>query len=95
MIVVMIMPVIMTMVMVVIVVVAVPVTMVMTVRMIMVMIVMVQPLARPWPARVLVEDERFNGDRHRIGRHADTAEIDIVEVPQHHAVDDQKLACDV
>src|ERR1700733_7162821 len=64
------------------------VMMVMTVFVLM----MVQPLARPRPARILVEHQRFDGDRHGIGRHADAAEIDIVEIPQHHAIDDQTLA---
>ena len=39
-----------------------------------------QPLAGPRPARVLAEHERLDGDRHRVRRHADAAEVDIVEV---------------
>ena len=70
------------------------------VRMFMVMIVdvrvivlaVVQPLARPWTARIFAEHQRFDGDRHSVGRHANAAEIDIVEVPQHDAVDDQQVA---
>src|SRR5260370_9738135 len=56
---------------------------------------MMQPLAGPWPTRVLAEYERLDGDRHGVRRHADAAEIDIVEVHQHDAVDDQDLSCDV
>jgi len=59
------------------------VMMVMTVRMVMIVIVivMMQTLPRPWAARVFVEHQRFDGDRHGVGRHADAAEIDVVEIP--------------
>ncbi len=63
--------------------------------MIVVMIMVMQTLARPRPARVFVEHQRFDGDRHGVGRHADAAEIDIVEIPEHHAVDDENFARDV
>src|SRR5262249_8205595 len=63
---------------------------VMVVRMIMVMIMMMQPLARARAARVLAEDERLDGHRHRVGGHPDAAEVDVVEVPQDHAVDHQE-----
>ena len=63
--------------------------------MIVVVLMMVQPLARPRPARILVEHQRFDGDRHGIGRHADAAEIDVIEVPQDDTVDHQHLALDV
>ena len=55
----------------------------MTVRMVMLVIIimMMQTLARPWAARVFAEDQRLDGDRNRIGRHADAAEIDVVEIP--------------
>jgi hypothetical protein len=53
----------------------------MTVGMVMTIIMMMQTLARPWAARVFAEHQRFNGDRHGVGRHADAAEIDIVEIP--------------
>src|SRR6516164_1518962 len=53
---------------------------------------MMQPLAGPRPTRVLAEDQRLDGDRHGVRRHADAAEIDIVEVHQDNAVDDQDLA---
>src|ERR1700704_5010423 len=72
------------------------VILIMAVRMIMrvamIVIMMVQPLARTGPARILAEDQRLDGHRHREGRIADAAEINIVEVPQHHAVDHQELA---
>src|ERR1700686_3392251 len=73
------------------------VVMVMPMRMVMVMlvIVMMQPLARTRAARILAEDERLDGHRHRVGRIADAAEIDVVEIPQHHAVDDEELAPDI
>ena len=55
----------------------------MTVRVVMlvIIIVMMQPLPRPRAARVFAEYQGFDGDRNRIGRHADAAEIDVVEVP--------------
>ena len=60
------------------------VTMRMTVGMCVVvrvpMVTMVQPLAGTRPARVLAEDERFDGDRDGIRRHADAAEVDIIEI---------------
>src|ERR1700733_16008210 len=62
---------------------------------IMFMVMMMQSLARPRPARVLAEHQRFDGDRHGIGRHADAAKVAIVEIPQHHAIDDKKFAVDV
>ena len=73
---------------------AVPVVviMVMVVPMVVVMVMVMQPLARPRAARVLAEDQRFDRHRHRVGRHADPAEIDIVEVHQHDAVDDEDFA---
>ena len=68
----------------------------MTVRMVMVvMFVMVEALARPRTARILAEYQRFDRYRHGVGRHTDAAEIDIIEVPQHHAVDHQDFALDV
>src|SRR5689334_15592949 len=48
----------------------------MAMRVVMIIIVMVQPLARAGPARILAEDERLDGHRHREGRIADAAEID-------------------
>ena len=58
----------------------------------MIMLAVMQTLPRPRTARVFAEHQRFDRDRHGVGRHADPAEIDIVEVPQHHAVDDQIAA---
>ena len=48
---------------------------------VMVIIVMMQPLARTRTTRVFVEDQRIDGHWHRVGRHADPAQIDIVEIP--------------
>ena len=81
----------MIMMMVVIVMMAMIMVMIMTMR----MIVMMDALMRAAAARILAEHERFDRDRHGIGRHADAAEIDIVEIPQHDAVDDEKIALDV
>src|SRR5712691_789771 len=67
----------------------------MVMRMIVLVLVMVQPLARARPARVLVEHQRLDGHRHGVRREADAAEIDEVEVPQHHAVDGEYLALHV
>src|ERR1700751_1273357 len=58
--------------------------------MLMVIIVMMDALARPRSARIFAEHQRLDRHRHRVGRHADAAEVDVVEVPQHDAVDDQK-----
>ena len=55
--------------------------MLVTVRMVMVIIVMMQPLARTRTTRVFVEDQRFDGHWHRVRRHADPTQIDIVEIP--------------
>ena len=43
----------------------------------------VEPLAG---ARIVGEHQRLDGHRHGARRQADLAEIDIVEIPQHHAV---------
>src|SRR3979409_796690 len=84
------MPIAMRMTMAVVMIVVVMVIVIMAVRMIMrvimIVVVMVQPLARTRPARILAEDERLGGHRHREGRIADAAEIDIVANPQHHAI---------
>jgi hypothetical protein len=48
---------------------------------VMVIIVMMQPLARTRTTRVFVEDQRFDGHWHRVRRHADPTQIDIVEIP--------------
>src|SRR5438067_1286394 len=53
------------------------------------MLMMMDALVRTAAARVLAEHERLDGHRHRVGRQPDFAEIDIVEIPQHHAVDGQ------
>ena len=50
-------------------------------RMIMIVVMVMQALPRPRAARVFAEHQRFDGDRHGVGRHADTAEVDIIEVP--------------
>src|SRR5882672_9595221 len=45
-------------------------------------------------ARVLAEHQRLDRDRHGLRGHADAPEIDVVEVPQDYAVDDEDLALD-
>src|SRR5215472_5382066 len=67
----------------------------MFVLMTMIVLAVMQTLARPRTTRVFAEHQGFDRDRHGVRRHADTAEIDIVEIPQHDAVDDQKLAGNV
>ncbi len=42
--------------------------------------------------RIVAEHQRFDRDRNGVGREADTPEIDIVEIHQHHAVDAENLA---
>jgi hypothetical protein len=73
----------------------VPVHMLVAVPVFMLMRMMMQPLARPRAARVLAEHQRLDGDRHGVGRHADAAEVDVVEVHQGDAVDDQDVARDI
>src|SRR5882672_5055274 len=45
-------------------------------------------------ARVLAEHQRLDRDRHGLRGHADAPEIDVIEVPQDYAVDDEDLALD-
>src|SRR5712671_813448 len=70
----------------------VPMMVEMSVPVFMLMGMVMQPLAGPRPARVLAEHKRLDGDRHGVRRHADAAKIDIVEIHEDNAVDDQKLA---
>src|SRR5690348_6586657 len=67
----------------------------MLVLMVVIVVMMVQPLARARAARILAEHQRLDGHRHGVGGIADAAEVDVVEVPQHDAVDREKLALDV
>src|SRR5689334_6724736 len=60
----------------------------------MIMVVMMDALVRATALRAFAEHERLDGDRYGVGRHADAAEVDVVEVAQHHAVDRQDLALD-
>src|SRR6266566_4085602 len=50
----------------------------------MIMVMMVDSLERTTALRVFVEHQGLDGDRHRIGRHPDAAEIDVIEIPQHY-----------
>ncbi len=43
--------------------------------------VMAEAVAAVLLARVLAEDQGFDGHRHRVRRHADAAEVDVIEVP--------------
>ena len=74
------------------------VVMVMTVTMAvivsMIMVVMMDSLVRTAALWAFAEDERLDRNWYGVGGHADAAEIDIVEVAQHHAVDGQELALD-
>ncbi len=58
------------------------------------MLMMMDALMRPAAARVLAEHQRLDGHRHGVGRHPDLAEIDVVEVAQHDAVDGENFALD-
>src|ERR1700687_3608399 len=60
----------------------------------LIMRVMMQPLARPRSARVFAEHQRLDGDRNGVGGQPDAAEVDVVEIHQHHAVDDEDVARD-
>src|SRR3954454_4242795 len=58
------------------------------------MIMVMDALVRAPALWAFAEDQRLDGDWYGVGRHADAAEIDIVEVAQHHAIDRQDLALD-
>jgi hypothetical protein len=72
----------------------VPVTLRMSMVVIVIMIMMMQALPWPGTARIFAEHQRFDRHRHRKRGHSNATEIDIVEIPQHYAVDDQELAFD-
>src|ERR1051325_4454356 len=55
-------------------------TVAMSVLMVMIVVMVMDALARARAARVFVEDQRLDGHRHRVGRHADAAEVDVIEV---------------
>ena len=57
-----------------------------------IVVVMMDSLERTAALRVFAENQRLDGDRHRIRRHADTPEVDVIEIPQHHPVDGEDLA---
>src|SRR5262249_17744394 len=58
-------------------------------------LVMVDALVRAAGAGILAEQQRLERHRHGVGRHADAAEVDVVEVAQDNAVDGEHLALDV
>jgi len=60
----------------------------------MIVVVMMDALVRTAALWAFTEDERLDGDRYGVGGHADAAEIDVVEVAQHHTIDCQNLALD-
>src|SRR5215467_13585682 len=86
------------MVMMAVIVVMMPVPVIMAVRMVMIMpvpvLMMMNALVRAAAARILAEQQRLDRHRHGVGRHADAAEIDVVEIAQHDAIDRQYLALD-
>src|SRR5947209_15691477 len=45
------------------------------------------PYTTLFRSRIFAEHQRFDRDRHRVGGHSDAAEVDIIEVAKHHAVD--------
>jgi len=63
--------------------------------MIMILLAVVQALPRSGPARILTENERLDRNRNGTGRHADAPEVDIVEIPQHDAINHKKFALDM
>ena len=70
---------------------AVVVTVAMLVAMAMTVIV---PVAVPMPVRaprVFAEDERLDRDRHGERRHPHPAQVDVVEIPERDAVEDEYL----
>ena len=69
--------------------------MVMMMIAVMRMFVMMDELTRTRAARILTEDEGFDSHWHRIGWHPDSPKIDIVEIPQDHAIDGKNLAFDI
>src|SRR5262249_61195596 len=70
------------------------VMMIVAMTVVMVVIVMMDALVRPSALRHLAEHQRLDGYWYGVGRHADAAEVDVVEVAQHHAIDRQDLALD-
>src|SRR6185369_7422224 len=60
----------------------------------MIMVVMMDSLVRTAALWAFAEDERLDRNWYGVGGHADAAEIDIVEVAQHHAIDRQNFALD-
>src|SRR6266403_1845155 len=71
-----------TMIMIVMMVVIVAVSMIMIMMMIVPVLVMMNPLVRAAAARIFAEQQRLDRHRHGVGRHADAAEIDVVEIAQ-------------
>src|SRR5215470_8897210 len=65
-----------------------------TMTVLMIMVVMVDALVRATALWAFAEDERLDGDWYGVGGHADAAEIDVIEVAQHHAVDRKNFAVD-
>src|SRR6185312_13458898 len=55
------------------------------------MVVAVRVAAHARAARVLAEHQRLDGDGHGVRGHAHAAEVDVVEIPERHAVDHQHL----
>jgi hypothetical protein len=69
------------------------VAVVVTMMMVVVMVMQVRLSARQ--SRIFTEHQRLDGHRHGHRRQADAAEVDIVEIPQHDAVDAEDFAFDV
>ena len=62
------------------------------VMMLMVVVMIVQVRVTVGCARVFGEYQRLDRDRHGLRRHAYAPEIDVIEVLQGHAIDDEQLA---
>src|SRR5882672_11654435 len=68
------------------------VLMIVVVRMIMPMRVVARVVRM---TRILAEHQRLDRDRHRVRWQTDAAEVDVIEVPQRHAVDHQDLVLEL
>lgn len=74
--------------------------MVMVVMNVMMIIVMTMAVAivimmQMRMTRIFAKNQRFDRYRYCLRRHTDTAEIDVIKIPQHHPIDNQYLACDI
>ena len=86
--------VIMTVIVIVVVIVAVAMRVTVVVIVVMLVMLVMQMRVCVWRTRVLAEYQRFDGDGNGLRRPSETAEIDIIKIPQDHSIDDEDLARD-